>query len=179
MERRASGEHTKSRVLLLAGGSRRYRRCSRGHLKVAATFMSVGLVERADGAALGAAAMEVVHSDVEIDFAARGFDAEDHGFGVGAAAEALLAYVNFRRKNFEAEPLVVEKRDAVADDHIGEFADGFADDLLALGQGFAGELAGDAHGDVRGQIEDDAALDVALDGDEGSDAFAAIGVLVH
>jgi len=43
--------------------------------------------------------------------------------------------------------------------HVGEFADGFADDLLAFGQGFAGELAGDAHGDVGSEIEDDAAFD--------------------
>jgi len=48
----------------LPAGSRRNRGCSRGHLKVAATFMSVGLVERADGGTLGAAAVEVVHGDV-------------------------------------------------------------------------------------------------------------------
>src|SRR5271169_4953253 len=123
--------------------------------------------------------MEIVHGDVEIDVAAGGFNSENHGFGIGAATEALFAHVNFGWIDLEAKALVVEKGDAVADDHVGELADGFANHLLAFGQSGAGKLAGDAHGDVGSEIEDDTAFNVALDGDESGDTLAAIGVLVH
>jgi len=60
--------------------------------------------------------MEVVHGDVEVDFAARGFDAEDHASVSVLPPRPCSLMVNFRReKLLEAEPLVVEKRDAVAD----------------------------------------------------------------
>src|SRR5215475_12067663 len=107
--------------------------------------------------------MEIVHGDVEKDLAAGRFNAKDHGFGVHAAGEAGFAHVNFRRKHLEPEALIVEQRDAVADDHVGEFADGFANSLFALREFGASKLAGHAHRDVRSEVKNHAALDVALD----------------
>jgi len=82
-------------------------------------------------------------------------------------------------KNLETEALVVEERDGIADDHVGEFTDGFANDLLAFRELRTSKLAGNAHGDFRREIKDDAALDITLDGDKSGNALAAIGVLVH
>src|SRR5215470_163117 len=133
----------------------------------------MALVEGRDGVALGTAAVEIVHGDVEIDFATGSLDAENHGFGVYAAGEAGFAHVNFRRKDLEAKTLVVEQGDAVADDHVGEFADRFANSLFALREFGAGKLAGNAHGDLGCEVENHAPFDVALDGNERGDALAA------
>jgi len=104
---------------------------------------------------------------------------QDHGLSIHAARKSLLVHMDFGRKNLEAETLVIEKRDGIADDHVGEFADGLTNDLLAFREFRTGKLAGHAHGHFGREIEDDAALDVALDGDESGDTLAAISVLVH
>src|SRR5215472_9113306 len=149
------------------------------HARKECTTSAAGLIESRHRRLFTAAAMEIVHGDVEIDFAAGRFNTKDHGFSVHAAGKAGFAHVNLRREDLETKTLVVKKRDAVADDHVGEFADGFTNGLLALRQFRAGQLARHAHGDVRSEIQNDAAFDVALDGDQRGDAFAAIGILVH
>src|SRR5208282_2176044 len=110
-----------------------------------------GLVEGGDGGAFAAAAMEIVHGDVNVNFAAGRFDAEDHGFGINAARKPFLVHVDFRRKYLEA------------------------DDLVAFGKFGPGKLAGNAHGNVGSEIEDHTAFDVTLDGYESGHTLAAIG----
>src|SRR5208282_2467968 len=67
-----------------------------------------GLVESVDAGLFAAAAMEVAHGDVDIDFAAGSFDAEDHGLSIHAARKAFLVHMDFGRKDLEAEALVIE-----------------------------------------------------------------------
>ena len=95
------------------------------------------------------------------------------------AGETFVLHVNFWREHFEAKTLVVEQRDGIADDHVGEFADGFARDLFAFVDGAAGEMAGNFVSDFGSDVEDDAAFDVALEENVRGDAFAAIGLFVH
>jgi len=90
----------------------------------------------------------------------------------------LLADVNFRRKNFESGTPVVEKVTLLPMTMLASSQTVFADDLLAFGQGFAGELAGDAHGERQGQIEDDRPSMSPLMAMRAATPFAAIGVLV-
>ncbi len=123
--------------------------------------------------------MQVMHRDIEVDLAARRFDADDHGLGVGVAGQALIVHVNFRRENFEAKALIVEQRDGISDDHVGEFADRFARDLFAFDDFGAGELACHLQSDFRSQIKNYTALDFAFDDDERGNSLAAIGFLVH
>ena len=142
----------------------------------------IWLADGAVGGNPGLAQFSVVsieHRDVEIGEAAGSFYGDDHRFRVGAAREAFFIHVNFRRIDLETKTLVVEKRDGIADDHVGEFADRFANDLVAFLNFASREMAGHFHGDFRRKIENDAAFDIALDGDKSGDAFAAIGVLVH
>ena len=75
--------------------------------------------------------------------------------------------------------LVVEQRDGIADDHVGELANGFAHDLLAGFYGSACEDAGDLHGNFGRNVENHAAFNVAFDADERGHALAAVGVFVH
>ena len=91
--------------------------------------------------------MEIVHGDVDIDFAAGCFDAKNHGLGIHAARETFFVHVDFGRKDLETEALVVEQRDGIADDHVGELTDSFANNLLAFREFRTGKLAGDTHGD--------------------------------
>ena len=119
-------------------------------------------VESRDWGLFAAAAMEIVHRDIDINFAARCLDAQDHGFGVGIAGKSFFAHVNFRRKYLEPESLIVQKGNRIADDHVGQFADRLADNLLALWNRRAREMPGNADGHFRSEIKNDAALDVAL-----------------
>src|SRR5262249_31780333 len=93
--------------------------------------------------------------------------------------EAFVINVNFRRKYLEAITLVIQQRDRVADDHVRELADGFANDLIARGDFGSSQDTRNANSDFWREVQDDAALNVALDRDEGGDTFAAIGVLFH
>src|SRR4029077_9352686 len=130
-----------------------------------------GLVERGDGSLPATAAMEIVHGDVDVNLATRRLDAQDHGFGIGVAGKPLFAHVNFRRKDLEAKALIIEKRDRIADDHIGELTHGLANNLLALRNRRAGEMSRNADGHFRGKIKDDAAFDIALNQNERGDAL--------
>ena len=121
-----------------------------------------GLVEGGDGSLLATAAMQIVHGDVDVNLATRRLDAQDHGFGIGVTGKPLFAHVNFGRKDLEAKALIIEKRDRIADDHIGELTHGLANNLLALRNGRTGEMSRNADGHFRGQIEDDAAFDIAF-----------------
>src|SRR5579863_9319204 len=120
-----------------------------------------------------------MHSDVEEDFAARRVDADDHSFGVSATGQSLIVYVNFGWKHFEPKALIVEQRDGISDDHVGELADGLARDVLAFLDRASSEMAGDFVGDFRSDIEHNATFDVALKQNVRGDAFAAIRLFVH
>jgi len=87
--------------------------------------------------------------------------------------------MNLRRKHLEAKTLIIEQSYGISDHHVGEFADGFARDLLAFDNRGASEMACDFESDLGRQIEDDAALYFAFDEDERGDALAAIGFFVH
>src|ERR1700722_2510118 len=88
------------------------------------------LVENCGGIALFAAPMQILHGDVEIDLAAGRFDANHHGFGIGASAKALL----------------VQQGHGVSDDHVREFANGFACDLLGALYRAARKMTGNLQG---------------------------------
>src|SRR5262249_15472564 len=125
------------------------------------------------------AATQVVHGDVEIDFPTGSFNANDHGFSVLAAAEALIMDVNCGRENLEAKALVIEQGDRISDYHVGELADGFASDLFAGFDRRARENAGNLNGHFGSEVEDYAALDFALDENQGRDPFPAVGIFLH
>src|SRR5260370_11603256 len=115
-------------------------------------------VEGGNGRAFLAAEMQIMHGNVEKDFATRRLHADDHGLSLFAAAQALIVYVNFRRKHFEVKALIVEERHGIADDHVGKLANRFADNWLALGNVLTREVAGNLDGDFGRKIEHDAAL---------------------
>jgi hypothetical protein len=77
------------------------------------------LIHYVGDVAFVAAAMEIVHGNVEIGLAAGGFDGDDHGFGVLAAGKAFFVHVHFGREDFEAKALVVKKSYGIADHHVG------------------------------------------------------------
>src|SRR5262249_42175079 len=124
--------------------------------------------------AFAAATGQVVHGDVEVDFAAVGFDGQYHRFGVAGTFEAFVAGVNFGRKDLEGVALVVEKSDGISNHHVGELTNRFAGDLVVGGAG-AGEDGGNSEGDLRREVEDDAAFDVSLDGVERGNSLPAVG----
>src|SRR5258708_19292878 len=119
-------------------------------------------VDGGNGREVLAAAMQIMHGDVEKDFATRRFHTNDHGLSLFAAAQALIVHVNFRGKHFEVKALIVEERHGIADDHVGKLANRFADNLLALGNLLTREVAVNLDGDFGRKIEDDTALNVAL-----------------
>src|SRR5271168_5183683 len=123
--------------------------------------------------------MQVVHGNIQIDLTARGFEAQNQGLGIHAVGQTLFVDVNFRWKHLEMEALVVEQGDGVTDNHVSEFADRLANHLVGGLDLHARQLTGDLDGDFRRKVEDDAAFDVSLDGDQGSDALAAISILIH
>src|SRR5271169_3498139 len=100
-------------------------------------------VESVDGGLIATAAVEIVHGDIDVDLPTRRLDTQDHGFGVDVAGEPFFAHMNFRRKYLEAEALIVQQRNRVADDHVCQFTYVFANDLLALLDRRARQLRGD------------------------------------
>src|SRR5205823_2539441 len=136
-------------------------------------------IQGGDGGAFGAATVQIAHGDVEENVATRRLNANDKRFGVRAAGKAGFVHVHFGRKHFEMKALVVEQRDGIADDHVGELANGFAHDLLAGFHLRACEDAGDLHGDFGRNVENHAAFNVAFDANQRGHALAAVGVFVH
>ena len=100
-------------------------------------------------------------------------------FHVLRAAEALLAGVIDGRMDLETESLIVESGDSVADDEIGQFGDGLANDLRVGIHLSACDGAGDLHGGAVLNVEDDAPFDVAADLNHGGGGPALVGFLVH
>src|SRR5712664_124812 len=56
---------------------------------------------------------QIVHRNVEVNFAARRLDADHQRFRVRASAEPFIVHVDFRRKHFEVKPLVVQQRHGI------------------------------------------------------------------
>src|ERR1700728_4604148 len=71
-----------------------------------------------DGSAFSGAAGLVVHGNVEVDVAVRGFEAEDRGFGIVAGFGALFLGQQSGRENLECEATIVELRYGIADHHV-------------------------------------------------------------
>src|SRR6266436_107637 len=126
-----------------------------------------------------AAAMQIVHGNIQVDLSAGRFDADHQRFRVGAACQARFIHVDFWRKHFKMKSLVVEQRHRIADDHVRHFANRFFHHLLAGFNFRACKLAGHFHRHFLREVENHAAFNIALDGDERGDTFAAIGILVH
>src|SRR5271165_3972107 len=114
------------------------------------------LVERGNGSLLATPPMQIVHGDVKVDLPARSLYTNNHCFGFRVATKTLLAHVNFRWKHLKAETLVVEQRNGIADDHVGQFANRLAYHLFAFRKRAAGKVARYAHGHFRSQIENHA-----------------------
>src|ERR1700722_896437 len=137
------------------------------------------LVEDCGGIALFAAPMQILHGDVEVDLAAGRFDANHHGFGIGASGKALLVHVNFRWEHLETKALIVKQGHGVSDDHVRKFANGFACDLFGALYRAARKMAGNLQGHLGSQVQNHAPFDVAFDENERGNAFASIGLFVH
>src|SRR6185437_16526924 len=127
---------------------------------------------------LPATAALVVHGDVHEHLAAVGIEAHDQGLGILVGLYAL-ALVHLRWMHLEVKTLITQGGNSVADDLVGEFADGLAHQfvgLLALG---AGHDAGHAGGGGGLHVKNDAAFDVADHGDHGGVSLAVVGAFFH
>src|SRR6266850_709658 len=123
--------------------------------------------------------MQIVHRNVQVNFAARRLDADHQRFRVRASAEPFVVHVDFRRKHFEVKPLVVQQRHRISDDHVRQFTNRFARHLLARFNFHSRKLARHFDRHFRRQIQNDAPFDISLDGDERRDALAPIRIFLH
>ncbi len=117
--------------------------------------------------------------DVHEHVAHGSFKADHQRLNVFAALVAFLGGDQHRRMHAEVEALVVERRDGVAHNLVGEFEDGLFDQRVGFGQFSARVVAGHTHRGLRLEVEDDAALDVSRKLHHAGHAFAAIGILFH
>src|SRR5882672_5360400 len=131
----------------------------------------------ADGSVL--VLRSVAHGDVHEDCPATGIEGHEKRFGVARCAQPLRREMHLGGQYFEAETLVVEGCDRIADDLIGEFKDGFLGHIVARTDFRAGERARQIGGGGRGQVDDDASLDIAGKSNLCRDAAALIRILGH
>src|SRR6266536_493399 len=128
---------------------------------------------------IAAAAAIVLEGDVHHHAAGGRLKVHDQRLDVLRAAEAGDGGVVDWRMDPEAEALIVEAGDGVADDHVGQLGDALANELRIGFELHAGQRTGDLHGGGVVHVEDDAALDVPGDLDHGRGGAARIRLLLH
>src|SRR5580698_7645930 len=82
----------------------------------------------------------VSQGDVQEYVADRSFEADNQRLGVFAALRAVLGSMEHRRMHAKMESLIVQRCDRVANHLIGQFADGFAYQVVRLRQLRSSEL---------------------------------------
>src|SRR6266850_8179955 len=87
---------------------------------------TVSSIQRRNRTPLIPPPMQIVHRNVQVNFAARRLDADHQRFRVRASAEPFVIHVDFRRKHFEVKPLVVQQRHRISDDHVRQLANRFS-----------------------------------------------------
>src|SRR5258708_15580417 len=89
-------------------------------------------IERRNRVALLTPPMPVVHRNVQVTLAARRLDANHQRFGVRASGKPRVVHMNFRRKHFEVESLIVQQRYRISDDHVRQLANCFFHQLITV-----------------------------------------------
>src|SRR5882762_9166866 len=121
----------------------------------------------------------VAHGDVHEDCSATGVEGHEERFGVVRCAQPLRREMHLGGQDLEAEALIVEGSDRIANHLIGEFQNRFLGHIVARADFRAAEGAGQISSCGGSQVEDDAAFDIAGKSNLGSDAAALICVLSH
>jgi len=120
-------------------------------------------------------AREVVHGNVQKNVAAGRFDRQHHGFSVARTRQALVVHVNFRGKHLEAVALIVQQRNGISDDHVGQFADRFANSLFVVDNFRSGKNGGNFQGYVRLQVEESDSQSIAVTRVQGTRVQQKLG----